>query len=343
MIEKIKIYLLQIKIVKTVLRRFVDWKWKRFIDNFLSDVPEHKKKIIQTLIENQKHYITAGDLHENQHRNFLSPKQQYSIIKKIYNDTLLHDLIGIQCMTAPVGLIYNIQTTRKSTDAAIPEISIELLPFTTEAKSRKLKLELSLELLQDAQARNGRMSEDEVCDLIADNIRAEIESECISKLFDIAAPAPENALTTVHDIMKLSNDIARDSRRGVGNYIICPNEKLAKDICNLNGFTPAPLLNRNCAVIQYVGTIGHLRVYTTSEHYSDSALLGYTSMAKDARINNVDTPYVFAPYVSFKVLNVVANAKTWQPTYNFMTRYGEFVSDKSQQYLKKFNFNDKNM
>lgn len=44
MIEKIKNYLLQIEVIKVLIRKISDWRWNRYITQFLLDVPEHKKK-----------------------------------------------------------------------------------------------------------------------------------------------------------------------------------------------------------------------------------------------------------------------------------------------------------
>jgi len=124
----------------------------------------------------------------------------------------------------------------------IPEMSFSIEKMSVSAESRKLRGQYTLEMAQDLKATHGLNAESELANILSNEILAEINRQVIRTIYTVAKPGAANA-TTPHTFdllvdsngrwsvekfkglmfqMELeANQIARETRRGKGNVIIC--------------------------------------------------------------------------------------------------------------------------
>jgi hypothetical protein len=213
------------------------------------------------------------------------------------------------------------------------------------AKSRALKAEYTLELAQDLKAIHGLDAEAELSNILSTEILAEINREVIRTIYAIAnvgytglSTAKFNLNSTsdtsgrwavekfkglLFAIERASNKIAKDTRRGKGNFLITSTDVAsALSMTGLLDYQGALTNNTNLAVDDtgntFAGTLfGRLKVYVDpySVTGSDYVVVGYKG----------PTPYdaglFYCPYVPLQMVRAI-NPDTFQPKIGFKTRYG---------------------
>jgi hypothetical protein len=125
---------------------------------------------------------------------------------------------------------------------AIPEMSFSIEKMSVTAQTRKLRGQYTLEMAQDLKATHGLNAESELSNILSNEILAEINRQVIRTIYTVAKPGALNT-TTQHEFDLLvdsngrwsvekfkglmfqmeveANQIARQTRRGKGNVIIC--------------------------------------------------------------------------------------------------------------------------
>jgi hypothetical protein len=212
-----------------------------------------------------------------------------------------------------------------------------------EAKTRALKAEYSMELAQDLKAVHGLDAETELANILSTEILAEINREVIGKINTSAVPgaqdpgltaagtfslqtdadgrwAVEKFKSLLFQIEKEANQIAKDTRRGKGNYVIC-SSNVASALAAAGVLDYAPALATNLNVDDtgntFAGIInGRLKVfidpYATGTDY---ITVGYKGT------NAYDAGIYYCPYVPLTMVRAVDEA-SFQPKIGFKTRYG---------------------
>jgi hypothetical protein len=127
------------------------------------------------------------------------------------------------------------------------EMGFSIDKATVTAKSRALKAEYTMELAQDLKAIHGLDAETELANILSTEILAEINREVIRTINSQAKTGALQASTAVNGIFDLSSDadgrwsaekfkglgvqldreanvIAKETRRGKGNFIICSSD-----------------------------------------------------------------------------------------------------------------------
>jgi hypothetical protein len=229
-----------------------------------------------------------------------------------------------------------------ASNTAFPEMAFSIEKVSVTAESRALKAEYTMELAQDLKAIHGLDAETELSNILTSEILAEINREIIRT---INVSAKKGALTDtttagffdldtdsngrwsvekfkglMFQIERDANQIAKDTRRGKGNVLICSSDVAsALQMAGVLDYTPA--LNSNNLQVDDTGNTfagvlnGRYRVYidpyTTGNYYT----LGYKgSSAFDAGI-------FYCPYVPLQMVRAVGE-NTFQPKIGFKTRYG---------------------
>ena len=231
--------------------------------------------------------------------------------------------------------------TGSSVDFSQMAFSIEKVTVT--AKSRALKAEYSMELAQDLKAIHGLDAESELSNILAAEILAEINREVVRTINITAeAGAQENTTTTgvfdldtdsngrwsvekfkglMFQLEREANQIAKQTRRGKGNIVICSSDVAsALQMAGVLDYTPA--LNSNNLQVDDTGNTfagvlnGRLRVYIDPYALGGNYLtVGYKgSSAFDAGL-------FYCPYVPLQMVRAVDPA-SFQPKIGFKTRYG---------------------
>lgn len=259
---------------------------------------------------------------------------------------------------AEVGL-YNYGTGMSTAQAealgtagntAFPEMAFSIEKITVTAKSRALKAEYTMELAQDLKAVHGLDAEGELSNILSTEILAEINREIIRTINFTAKPGAQENVTTAgffdldtdsngrwsvekfkglhFHLEREANRIAKETRRGKGNILICSSDVAsALQMAGILDYTPA--LNSNNLNVDDTGNTfagvlnGRIRVYV--DPYADSILAGanglnYMTIGYKGS-NPFDAGLFYCPYVPLQMVRAV-DPDSFQPKIGFKTRYG---------------------
>jgi hypothetical protein len=213
---------------------------------------------------------------------------------------------------------------------------------SVEAKSRALKAEYSLELAQDLKAIHGLDAETELSNILSAEILAEINREVIRTIVVTARRGAAEGTTTagvfdldtdsngrwsvekfkglMFQLEREANQIAKGTRRGKGNIVICSSD-VASALQMAGVLDYAPALNSNNLNVDDTGNTfagvlnGRLRVYIDPYTTGNYLTVGYKgSSAFDAGL-------FYCPYVPLQMVRAV-DQDNFQPKIGFKTRYG---------------------
>ena len=213
---------------------------------------------------------------------------------------------------------------------------------TVTAKSRALKAEYSLELAQDLKAIHGLDAETELANILSTEILAEINREVIRTINSQAKTGAGQASTAINGIIDMSTDadgrwsvekfkglhvqierdsnvIAKETRRGKGNFIICSSD-VASALAAAGSLDYTPALSTNLNVDDTGNTFaglmnGRTRVYIDPYSTTDYVTVGYKGS------NPYDAGIFYCPYVPLTMVRAVGE-NDFQPKIGFKTRYG---------------------
>ena len=222
------------------------------------------------------------------------------------------------------------------------EMGFSIEKATVTAKSRALKAEYTLELAQDLKAIHGLDAETELANILSTEILAEINREVIRTINSRAKTGFTTANATKQGIFDLSTDadgrwsaekfkglvvqldreanqIAKDTRRGKGNIVICSSDvATALSASGMLDYTPAMNtgLNVDDTGNTFAGTLnGRMKVYIDPYATADYITVGYKGT------NAYDAGIFYCPYVPLTMVRAVGE-NDFQPRIGFKTRYG---------------------
>jgi hypothetical protein len=237
--------------------------------------------------------------------------------------------------------------TATAEDLTPVEMGFSIEKVTVTAKTRALKAEYSMELAQDLKAVHGLDAETELSNILSSEILAEINREVLRTVYTIAKPGALVGTTTAgtfdldtdsngrwmvekvkglaFQIEREANQIAKLTRRGKGNTLIC-----SSDVAS--AFAMAGLLDYQSALASQVslqvddtgntfaGTMfGRIKVYIDpyfpTASTSEFAVVGYKGS------NAYDAGMFYCPYVPLQMVRAV-DTNNFQPKIGFKTRYG---------------------
>ena len=229
-----------------------------------------------------------------------------------------------------------------NTGESFAEMGFSIEKATVTAKSRALKAEYTLELAQDLKAIHGLDAETELANILSTEILAEINREVIRTINAQAKIGARQANVTTKGIFDLSSDadgrwsaekfkglgvqldreantIAKETRRGKGNFIICSSD-VASALAASGMLDYAPALSTNLNVDDtgntFAGVLnGRIRVYIDPYADTDYINVGYKGT------NPYDAGVFYCPYVPLTMVRAVGE-NDFQPRIGFKTRYG---------------------
>jgi hypothetical protein len=221
--------------------------------------------------------------------------------------------------------------------------SIEKVSVT--AVSRALKAEYTMELAQDLKAVHGLDAETELANILSAEILAEINREVVRTVnYTATAGAQDNTAVAgtfnldidsngrwaverfkgmIFQIEREANRIAKDTRRGKGNILICSSDVAsALQMAGVLDYTPA--LSANLQVDDtgntFAGVLnGRIRVYIDPYFASASGNQYFTVGYRGS--SAFDAGLFYCPYVPLQMVRAVGE-NTFQPKIGFKTRYG---------------------
>jgi len=229
-----------------------------------------------------------------------------------------------------------------NTRQSFAEMGFTIEKATVTAKSRALKAEYTMELAQDLKAIHGLDAETELANILSTEILAEINREVIRTINSQAKLGATTGNTAVNGIFDLSTDadgrwsvekfkglivqiereanqIAKETRRGKGNFIICSSD-VASVLVSSGMLDYTPALSTNLQVDDtgntFAGVLnGRTRVYIDPYAQADYVTVGYKGT------NPYDAGIFYCPYVPLTMVRAVGE-NDFQPKIGFKTRYG---------------------
>lgn len=227
-------------------------------------------------------------------------------------------------------------------NVAFGEMAFSIDKVTVTAKTRALKADYTLELAQDLKAVHGLDAEAELSNILAAEILAEINREVIRTINVTAQVGSLTGTTTpgrfdldvdsngrwsvekfkglMFHIEREANGIAKATRRGKGNVIICSSDVAsALQMAGVLDYTPA--LNSNSLAVDDTGNTfagvlnGRYRVYIDPYTTGNYMTIGYKGS------NAFDAGLFYCPYVPLQMVRAV-DQESFQPKIGFKTRYG---------------------
>lgn len=228
------------------------------------------------------------------------------------------------------------------TGSAFAEMGFEIEKVMVEAKTRALKAKYSVELAQDMKALHGLDAETELATILSTEILAEINREIIRTMYNVAKPGAQSGTTTagtfdldldsngrwsvekfkgmMFQIEREANQIAKETRRGKGNFIVCSSD-VASALAMAGILDNNPALQNGLQVDDtgntFAGVLlnGKFKVYVDPYATGDYFMVGYKG------VNSYDAGMFYAPYVPLQMYKTM-NDETFQPKLGFKTRYG---------------------
>lgn len=224
------------------------------------------------------------------------------------------------------------------------EMAFSIEKQTVTARTRALKAEYTTELQQDLKAVHGLDAETELANILSSEILAEINREVVRTIYivaklgaqkDTAAPgvfdlntdsngrwSVEKFKGLLFQIERDANVIAKQTRRGKGNWVLCSSDVAsALSMAGILDYAPAMSTNLNVDDTgnTFAGVLnGRTRVYI--DPYFQSAdhefyCVGYKGASP------YDAGLFYTPYVPLQMVRAVGE-QTFQPKIGFKTRYG---------------------
>jgi hypothetical protein len=245
-----------------------------------------------------------------------------------------------------------------NTGKEFSEMGFSIEKATVTAKTRALKAEYTLELAQDLKAIHGLDAETELANILSTEILAEINREVIRSINAQAQIGAQTAQVTVPGLFSLKTDadgrwsvekfkglliqierecnqIAKNTRRGKGNVILCSSD-VATALVAAGMLDYTPSLNTSLQVDDtgntFAGVLnGRTRVYIDPYAETDYVTVGYKGT------NPYDAGMFYCPYVPLQMVRAVGE-NDFQPRIGFKTRYGmapnPFVTGSPQDTLE---------
>ena len=227
--------------------------------------------------------------------------------------------------------------------AVAKEMGFTVEKVSVTAKTRLLQASYTMELAQDLKAVHGLDAEAELANILSAEILAEINREVIIQINNGAkvgtAGTAKGSITLTDGtdngggrwqaerfqalgfrLEQEANVIAKETRRGKGNYIICSSSVAAalsaSGALAYGAAIAASSLSVDNAGNTFAGTLNNgMKVYVDPYSGYDYATVGYKGT------NSYDAGIFYCPYVPLTMLKAV-NAGTFQPKVGFKTRYG---------------------
>lgn len=224
------------------------------------------------------------------------------------------------------------------------EMGFSIERTSVVARSRALQASYSSEVAQDLKAIHGLDVETELSNILTNEVLAEINREVVRTVYQVARLGASTGLIggsngvfntwTQSDgrwsaerfrglffqIEREANAIAKDTRRGKGNIIIC-----SSDVASALSMTGLLEANQAGAFgkdvddtgTTYIGNIGRFKVYI--DPYvpagTDFCVVGYKGTSQ------YDAGFFYCPYVPLQMVRAI-DPVNFQPKIGFKTRYG---------------------
>jgi len=221
--------------------------------------------------------------------------------------------------------------------AQMNDLTVTVQSSVIYAKSRKLRALWTLETDQDLETMHNLSVGDQIADALQYEIGAEIDREVLYYLKQLAQAGgaytwtyttgggpgadgrweQEIYRTFYTKLLAASNDIARSTRRGAGNWVIA-SPRVCAMLESMSEFVSSVVdedINTAQVGVSKVGRCGRFTVYRDMyENTNDYAIVGYKGAG------GADSGLVFCPYVPI-MLSRATSQDSFNPRMGVMSRY----------------------
>lgn len=328
--------------------------WKERMSRALADVPKEQRPLFETVLTNQMRHqrqetlLGARTNTRTRAAQALFDDTLFAIVKRVLQHiTELQAIVGVQPMQGPVGQVFQLRYKyvddgSNRTDGS-KVMRLEVSQGVVEAVSRKLAARWSMEMAQDLQTTHGVGLAGELIEMLALQISHEIAQEVFSDLIELARQgakvdhqhgsfaddrSPEDTFTRNATlgikVNTLANRVGMDSRRGPANFII--GNAVSTSLLQTLGsaFVPVPKGTKAGTLLTQLGTLnGSIKVYYSTLITDDVLIIGFKGST------DVDSGYIYAPYVPLMVTGPMIDPATFQPIIGTITRYGKYIAQKT--------------
>ncbi len=229
---------------------------------------------------------------------------------------------------------------------AFAEMQFTIEKVTVTAVTRALKAEYTLEMAQDLKAIHGLDAESELANILSAEIITEINREVVRSIYSSATIGAAYGTATagvfdldvdsngrwsverfkglIFQIEREANAIAKATRRGKGNIVICSAD-VASAMAMAGVLSYTPNLKADLEVDDtgntYAGMLnGRTKVFI--DPYFGGSAAGYELVTVGYRgVSPYDAGLFYCPYVPLQMVRAVGQ-DTFQPKIGFKTRYG---------------------
>jgi len=289
--------------------------------------------------------VTAGAteaFYNEANTGFSGDKATQTAISLAANTALGNQNVFASSMTTGAAM-----ATSVAEDLTFNEMAFSIEKVSVTAKSRALKAEYSMELAQDLKAVHGLDAETELANILSTEILAEINREVIRTIYTSAKVGAQVGTTTqgtfdldtdsngrwmvekikglAFQLEREANVIAKTTRRGKGNVMICSSD-VASALAMAGLLDYQSALNSQISLTvddtgnTFAGTLfGRIKVYIdpyfAANSTSEFAVMGYKGS------NAYDAGLFYCPYVPLQMVRAV-DTNNFQPKIGFKTRYG---------------------
>jgi hypothetical protein len=272
------------------------------------------------------------------------PEAFYSEADTDYSGAGTHaNALGAGSETTGTGLATaDAEALGDGSAAEFAQMSFAIEKVSVTAKSRALKAEYTSELAQDLKAIHGLDAETELANMLSAELLAEINREVIRTVYMTAKAGSQGGVATngtfnldvdangrwsvekfkglMFQIEKEANQIAKDTRRGKGNLIVCSSD-VASALQMAGVLDYAPALNSNNLQPDDTGNTfagvlnGRFKVYIDPYAGANYMVVGYKGSS------TFDAGLFYCPYVPLQMVRAVGE-NSFQSKLGFKTRYG---------------------
>jgi hypothetical protein len=224
--------------------------------------------------------------------------------------------------------------------AGFAEMGFTIEKATVTAKTRALKAEYTIELAQDLKAIHGLDAEAELANILSTEVLAEINREVVRTInnqaktggltntkrgvYDLKTDADGRWQVEKYKALMLAiefeaNIIAKETRRGKGNVVICSSD-VASALASVGMLDYTPALANSLQVDDTGNTFAGVMNGRTKVYIDPYASVDYVTVGFKGT-NPYDAGVFYCPYVPLQMVRAVGE-QDFQPRIGFKTRYG---------------------
>jgi hypothetical protein len=234
--------------------------------------------------------------------------------------------------------------TSNSKYSTFNQMAFSIDRVAVQARTRALSSNYTIELAQDLKAVHGLDAEAELANLLSTEILAEINREIVKTIYYVSRAGSQQSDISVAGTYDLNTDsdgrwsaerfrgltfqierecnaIAKETRRGKGNFVICDSDTAAA--LAMSGFMSlspaiAPQISGDDTQSTFAGVLnGKIKVFI--DPYTPLGVNFFCAGYKGE--SPYDSGLFYCPYVPLQMVRAV-DPNTFQPRIAFKTRYG---------------------